>query len=107
MPIQRHTHDGVNSPKIDFNNLNRVSDTKVTYNPSELSSGSAETADFIVKPARLSDFVLVSAPYDLQGITATGYVSGKGTVTVQLVNLSGSTVNLISGTAWILKVIGV
>ena len=85
-----HSHDGLNSSKVDFNTLRNVSGKKVTYNPVSLPTGSAETKDFAVEVARFNNAVLVTAPYDLQGLTATGYVSGKGTVTVQLINQTGN-----------------
>ena len=104
MALDPHRHTGIDSLRVQFRDLDGVADTRVTYNPGELSSGSAETTDFTVTEARLGDFVLVSAPYNLQSIMASGYVKSSGTVSIRLENRSGSTVNLASGT-WVIKVI--
>jgi len=42
--------------------------------------------------------VLVSAPYDLQGITCNGYVDADGSVKVRIQNETGGVINLASGT---------
>ena len=56
------------------------------------------------------DFIVVSAPYSLQGIAAQGYVSAAGQVTVRLHNSTGAGVNLGSGTwrvaAWRTQALG-
>lgn len=100
----KHSHTGADSEQIEFNDLAGVMYYSIAYNPAELQGvGSAETQDLTAIGSRLGDFVLVGPPYDLQGITHTGYVSGVGTVTIQLVNNSGATVNLIEGN-WNIKV---
>ncbi len=76
-----------------------------TWNPGSLNDGVGETSSGItVTGAALGDFVLVSAPYDLQGITCNGYVSATNTVTIRLQNETGGTIDLASGT-WKVKVI--
>jgi hypothetical protein len=52
----------------------------------------------------LGDFVLVSAPYDLQGITCNGYVSAANAVKIRIQNETGGTIDLASGT-WKAKVL--
>lgn len=70
-----------------------------TWNPGSLVDGAGETSSAItVSGAVLGDFVLVSAPYDLQGITCNGYVSAANAVTIRLQNESGGTLDLASGT---------
>lgn len=69
-----------------------------TWNPESLADGVGETSgDIAVAGADFGDFVLVGAPYDLQGITCTGYVSAAETVRVRLQNETGGAVNLASG----------
>ncbi len=104
-PLEQHTHNGIDSQKMNSKNLLGVLDTKVNYDPSNIVSGSAITQNFTVAGARMKDFVLVSAPYDLQGIQITGYVSTTNIVTLALSNGSANAVNLGAGTAWIIKVI--
>ena len=70
-----------------------------TWDPASLADGAGATSSGItVTGAELGDFVLVSAPYDLQDIIATGYVQAADTVEIRLQNESGSTVDLASGT---------
>lgn len=69
------------------------------YDPGNLVDGAGETSGAIaVAGALLGDTVLVYPPYDLQGLTVTGYVSAANTVSIRVQNESGSTVNLASGT---------
>lgn len=69
-----------------------------TYDPPSLATGaSATSGNITVAGAELGDFVLVSAPYDLQGIQATGYVSAANTCKIQLFNNTGGTIDLASG----------
>jgi len=46
---------------------------------------------------------MAAAPYDLQGITATAYVSASDTVKIRLQNESGGAIDLASGT-WTVRV---
>src|SRR5690606_37298449 len=76
-----------------------------TWDPGSLADGAGETSSGItVTGAALGDFVLVSAPCDLQGITATAYVSAADTVTIRVQNETGGTIDLASGT-WRVRVI--
>ncbi|MDQ6418674.1 right-handed parallel beta-helix repeat-containing protein [Paenibacillus sp. LHD-117] len=75
------------------------------WNPASLATGTGETsADITVSGAALGDFAVVSAPYDLQGITASGYVSAAGIVKIRIQNNTGGTVDLASGT-WRVRII--
>lgn len=70
-----------------------------TYDPGNLVDGAGETsAGITVTGAALGDTVLVYAPYDLQGLTVTGYVSAANTVKIRVQNESAATVDLASGT---------
>lgn len=76
-----------------------------TYDPPSLATGSStKSANITVPGAVIGDFVLVSAPYDLQGAVATAYVSAADTVVINLANLTGATIDLASG-AWKVRVI--
>lgn len=75
-----------------------------TWNPGSLADGAGETsAAFTVTGAALGDTVLAGAPYDLQGITCTAYVSAANTVKIRLQNETGGTIDLASGT-WKVRV---
>lgn len=75
-----------------------------TWNPGSLADGAGETsAGITVTGVALGDFVLVSAPYDLQGITCNGYVSAADTVKIRLQNETTGTKDLASGT-WNIRV---
>jgi hypothetical protein len=74
-----------------------------TIDPSSLADGAGETKTMTVTGAALGDFVMVAAPYDLQGISVTGYVSVANTVSIRLQNESGGVVDLASGT-WKVRV---
>lgn len=76
-----------------------------TWDPGSLVDGAGETSSSItVTGAALGDFVMVSAPYDLQGITCNGYVSSSNNVKIRIQNETGVTIDLASGT-WRVKVI--
>jgi hypothetical protein len=80
-------------------------DATTTWNPGAISSASGALSSAItVTGAALGDFVMVAAPYDLQGIGATAYVSAANNVKIQLSNLTGSSVTLGSGT-WRVRVV--
>lgn len=77
----------------------------LTWDPGSLADGAGETSTGItVTGAALGDYVLVSAPYDLQGLTATAYVSATNTVKIRLQNESAGTVDLASG-SWKVRVL--
>lgn len=73
-------------------------------NPASLVDGAGATQAVTVTGAAFGDFVMVAAPYDLQDVTVTGYVSGADTVEIRIQNESGSTVDLGLG-SWKVKVI--
>lgn len=78
---------------------------QLTWDPGSLSDGDGETSSGIaVTGAAFGDFVLVAAPYDLQGLTCTGYVSAANTVKIRLQNESGGSVDLASGN-WKVRVL--
>ena len=70
----------------------------ITWNPGSLADGVGETSSSItVTDAKLGDFVWVSAPYDLQDMTITGYVQADDVVEVRIQNESGGTKDLAEG----------
>ena len=102
--VPYHTHGGIDAPKVPFKDLDNTYEYRVTYNPGSLTDGSGETTDFTTLAARLGDYVLIAAPYDLQGITMTGYVKSTGTTSIRLQNEASATINLASGT-WKIKIL--
>lgn len=85
-------------------NFTEVYVATTTWDPGNLVDGAGETKSLTVTGAALGDFVLVSAPYDLQDITCTAYVQATDTVEIRLQNESGVAIDLGSGT-WKVKVI--
>ena len=69
-----------------------------TFDPANLVDGAGETTTVTVTGARLGDLAFTSFSLDLQGITATAYVSASDVVSVRLQNETGGAVNLGSGT---------
>ncbi|MDD3287430.1 MAG: DUF2793 domain-containing protein, partial [Alphaproteobacteria bacterium] len=79
-------------------------DATFSWNPGTVSSGSGISSSAVtVTGAALGDFAQVAAPYDLQGVMATAYVSAADTVIVRIQNNTGSSVSLASGT-WRIRV---
>lgn len=77
----------------------------VVWNPGNLADGAGETSAAItVTGAALGDFVLVSAPYDLQDCIVTGYVQAANTVEIRLQNESTGAIDFASGT-WRVQVL--
>ena len=75
------------------------------WNPGNLVDGAGETSSGItVTGAAFGDFLLAAAPYDLQGITCTAYVSAANTVKIRLQNETGGAIDLASGT-WKVRVL--
>ena len=80
-------------------------DGSVVWDPGSLADGAGETSAAItVTNAAFGDFVLVGNPYDLQGITCSGYVSAAATVRIRLQNETTGVVDLASGT-WYVRVL--
>jgi hypothetical protein len=76
-----------------------------TWNPGSLADGAGETSpDITFIGATLGDFVIVSAPYTLDGVICTAYVSATNTIKVRLQNESGGVVDFASGT-WHVRLI--
>jgi polygalacturonase len=77
----------------------------IVWDPGSLVDGAGETSSGItVTGAAFGDFVIITNPYDLQGIIAVGYVSAANTVRIRLQNETGGTIDLASGT-WRVRVI--
>jgi hypothetical protein len=75
------------------------------WDPGNLADGTGETSAAVtVTGAAFGDVVLVGAPYDLQGIICTGYVSAADTLRVRLQNETGGAINLASGD-WKVRVV--
>jgi hypothetical protein len=69
-----------------------------TWNPGNLVDGAGETSSAVTYAnATFGDSVSVSAPYDLQGITLTAYVSSAGNLMARLQNETGGAIDLASG----------
>ena len=93
-----HRHNGLDARKVRIQDLDRTYFRQKIINPGNLVDGAGETVQVTgMKGVTLGDFVLVSAPYDLQDITVTGYVQANGVVEIRIQNESGLTVNLVSG----------
>jgi hypothetical protein len=76
-----------------------------SWDPGSLADGAGETSPAItVTGAALGDYVLVAAPYDLQGITCNAYVSAANTVKIRLQNETGGVIDLASGT-WNVRIV--
>lgn len=78
--------------------LSNVLNGSATYDPPSLADGVGTTTTVTVTGAALGDFALASFSLDLQGITATAYVSSANTVSVRFQNESGGLLDLSSGT---------
>ncbi len=79
-------------------------DATWTWNPGVIANGSGVASSAVtVTGAALGDFARVAAPYDLQGVIATAYVSAANTVAVRIQNQTGGSVTLASGT-WRVRV---
>ena len=74
-----------------------------TFDAGSLVDAAGTSTTVTVTGAALGDFVTgVSLSVDLQGITATAYVSAADTVTVRFQNESGGTLDLASATLRVL-----
>ena len=77
----------------------------LVWNPGSLADGVGETsAEIYIKGVNFGDYVMVAAPYDLQGITCNGYVSSVNNVKIRIQNETGGVIDLADGT-WKVKVI--
>lgn len=82
-----------------------VINATTTFDPASLTTytGTASSA-VTVTGAALGDFVIVTAPYDLTGIIASGTVSAANAVKITVFNATGGTIDLASG-VWKIKVL--
>jgi hypothetical protein len=79
--------------------------TTFTWDPANLADGAGVTSAAVtLTGAAFGDAVLVAAPYDLQGIVCTGYVSALNAVKVRLQNETGGAVDLANG-EWRVRVL--
>lgn len=102
--VPYHLHDGVSSPRITHNDLTRVYNFKVQYDPPSLSIGSSTVSKFSTPGVVLGDYVMVAAPYDLGSVIVTGYVQAVGTTVIVLYNGSTGVINLAAG-SWTIKIL--
>jgi hypothetical protein len=73
-----------------------------TWDPGSVSSGSSTTKTVTVSGAAVGDFAVATFSLSLSGLQLTAYVSAADTVTAVLSNLTGSAVDLSSGTLSVL-----
>lgn len=91
-------------PEASFGKVDFIAGTighlkgSATFDYADGADGVGESTDVTVTGAALGDFVIISHGVDLQGITATGYVSAADTVTVRFQNESAGTRTLASAT---------
>lgn len=76
---------------------------KPTIDPASIASGAQATTTVTVPGAKLGDFAMAAAPYDLQGLSVHPYVSAADTVTLVIKNGTAGAVDLASG-VWTVKV---
>lgn len=73
------------------------------FDPASTVTGSyAQSSAISILGASFGDLVEVAAPYDLQGLVAMAAVSAQGSVIITLINNTGATKDLISGT-WTIR----
>lgn len=71
----------------------------LVFDPANMANGTGITSGPItVNGAAFGDEASAIAPYSLQGVIATAYVSAANTVVIRLQNGTGGAVNLASGT---------
>lgn len=102
-----HTYRVFDYSTTDFaQNMITTAPGSLVWNPANIASGSGETSPTIsIIYAVFGNPVIVAAPYDLQGMTATAYVDVNNSVRIRVDNNTGGAINLISGTwkVWVLK----
>lgn len=69
-----------------------------TWDPISVGAGLTVTGVFGFNGARIGDFVQVSPPYAMQGLTAFAYINNSNSVTLTVSNNTGAAVDLASGT---------
>ena len=103
-----HTYRVFDYGTTDFlQNMITLAPGSLVWNPGNIVSGSGETSPTItVIYSNFGDPVIVAAPYDLQGMTATAYVDAVNAVRIRVDNNTGAPIDLASGTwkVYVLKV---
>lgn len=87
--------------------LNKVSGQEgtIVWDPGNLADGDGETSGIVsIYGATFGDYVIVTPPYSLQGIIATGFVFANENVRIRIQNETAGAIDLASGT-WKVKVI--
>lgn len=75
-----------------------IGGAQANWDPANMANGSGVTSpELNVAGAQFGDVVVVSAPYTLNGIVATGYVSSANNVQVRVHNSTGGAQNLGPG----------
>uniref|UniRef100_A0A6H1ZMS9 Uncharacterized protein n=1 Tax=viral metagenome TaxID=1070528 RepID=A0A6H1ZMS9_9ZZZZ len=93
--VPDHFHSGFDNSRIRIKDLDTIFFKQATINPISLVDGAGETIQVTgVTGATLGDWVLISAPYSLQGITVTAYVQATSVVEIRIQNESGSIIDL-------------
>lgn len=88
-----------------YNTYGRFYEATYTWDPANLVDGAGETSgDIAVQEAVFGDYVLVAAPYDLQGILCYGYVHDTSVIHIRLQNETGGAIDLAEG-VWKVRVI--
>ncbi len=84
-----------------------VYDATFTWTPGTIANASTVSSPAVsISAAAFGDLVLASAPYDVQGLVLSTAVNSAGSVKVTLVNLTGASISLTSGT-WRVRVLKV
>lgn len=90
--------------KWGFNKKAEIIYGSIVYNPSNIPSGACEVKyDIYIDGVDFGDFVEVSASYPLNGLSATASVHEPGRLSLALLNLTGSDINLSQG-VWFFKI---
>jgi len=88
-----------------FLGITKILVASAAFDPPSIADGGSYLLSYIALPgAALGDQVIVSAPYDTQGLVVYGYVKEADMVYVALANNTGSAIDLGLGT-WKVKVI--
>jgi len=69
-----------------------------TYDAGSILDGNEEVGELTITGAALGDFVLMSLSIDVADLALTGQVTAANTVTYQLNNNTGGTIDLASAT---------
>lgn len=83
---------------VDFTGV--TNEKLFTWNPPSIAAGGTATTTFTFTGAVIGDRIEVSAPYDLQGLMMSAYVSAADTVTVVLFNPTAGAIDLANNTGW-------